>query len=74
MLKVDMQKACDSVEWIFIEQILPGMHFPAKFINWIMVCLRIVIYSVTTQNLTCRDTAYYNTRQADSLQIMTTHI
>ncbi|XP_016451511.2 uncharacterized protein LOC107776176 [Nicotiana tabacum] len=46
MLKVDLQKAYNSIEWIFIEQVLQGMQFPTKFIKWIMVCLQTVSYSI----------------------------
>nr|XP_016457391.1 PREDICTED: uncharacterized protein LOC107781232 [Nicotiana tabacum] len=46
MLKVDMQKAYDSVEWIFIEQVLVGLNFPTQFIQWIMQCLKTVSYSI----------------------------
>ncbi|XP_019248785.1 PREDICTED: uncharacterized protein LOC109228057 [Nicotiana attenuata] len=46
MLKLDMRKACDSVEWCFIEQILTHLHFPDQFIQWVMACIRSVSYSV----------------------------
>ncbi|OIT04012.1 hypothetical protein A4A49_64304, partial [Nicotiana attenuata] len=44
---IDMQKAYNSVEWIFIEQVLQGLHYPAKFISWIMTCLKTVSYSIS---------------------------
>ncbi|XP_060216428.1 secreted RxLR effector protein 78-like [Lycium barbarum] len=47
MLKVDFQKAYDSVEWVFIEQVLTEMKFLAKFIGWIMCCMKTVSYSIT---------------------------
>lgn len=37
MVKVDVQKACDSVEWIFLQQMLSELGFPLRYINWIMV-------------------------------------
>lgn len=46
MLKVDMQKACDSIEWDFLEQILESMNIPATFIAWVMVCIKFVSYSI----------------------------
>ncbi|XP_070031346.1 uncharacterized protein [Nicotiana tomentosiformis] len=30
MIKVDLQKAYDSVEWIYLEQVLEGLAFPEK--------------------------------------------
>ncbi|XP_070004802.1 uncharacterized protein [Nicotiana sylvestris] len=46
MLKIDMRKAYDSVEWCFIEQILTHLHFPVQFVQWVMACIRSVSYSV----------------------------
>ncbi|KAH0722887.1 hypothetical protein KY290_005544 [Solanum tuberosum] len=46
MMKIDMHKAYDYVEWPFIEQILRLLNFPTKFINWIMSCLTTVSYSI----------------------------
>lgn len=50
MLKVDLQEAYDSVEWIYcIEQLMMGLGSPEKFITWIMLmhCVRTVSYSIT---------------------------
>ena len=33
LLKIDLQKAFDSVHWEFIEELLTGLHFPPSFIN-----------------------------------------
>ncbi|XP_075087839.1 secreted RxLR effector protein 78-like [Nicotiana tabacum] len=45
-MELDMQKAYDSLEWVFIEQILIGLAFPDKFVKWIMSCLKIVSHSI----------------------------
>lgn len=42
MIKINMQKANDSLEWVFIEQVLVGMAFLDKFIKWIMQRIEIV--------------------------------
>ncbi|XP_019257824.1 PREDICTED: uncharacterized protein LOC109236049 [Nicotiana attenuata] len=34
MLKVDMMKAYDSVEWVYLDQLLEYLCFPTKFNNW----------------------------------------
>ena len=36
MLKVDLQKAYDSVEWAFLEQVMYGLGFPEMFVQWVM--------------------------------------
>lgn len=38
-LKVDLQKAYDSVEWSYVERVLRAMNFPQKMIEWIMLCI-----------------------------------
>ncbi|GJQ98638.1 RNA-directed DNA polymerase, eukaryota, reverse transcriptase zinc-binding domain protein [Tanacetum coccineum] len=37
--KIDLQKAYDTVNWIFIKDILTSFGFPNKMIRWIMVCI-----------------------------------
>lgn len=46
VLKVDLRKAYDSLEWSFLKQLMVAMGFPAKFINWIMKCVTTVTYSL----------------------------
>nr|XP_009623283.1 uncharacterized protein LOC104114523 [Nicotiana tomentosiformis] len=46
MLKIDMQKAYDSVEWVYIEQVMRLLSFPEVFVKLIMACTRTVSYSV----------------------------
>jgi len=46
MVKVDMRKAYDSLEWTFLEQILEEVQMPAKVIQWIMQCVTTVTYSI----------------------------
>lgn len=48
MLKIDIQKAYDSVEWAYMDQILISFHSPDHFVKWIMCCLKIVSYSILT--------------------------
>ncbi|XP_070029243.1 uncharacterized protein [Nicotiana sylvestris] len=42
MIKVDMQKAYDTVDWRFLEKMLVELHFPQKFIRWVMECVTTV--------------------------------
>ncbi|XP_019233638.1 PREDICTED: uncharacterized protein LOC109214193 [Nicotiana attenuata] len=46
MIKIDLQKAYDSVEWIFLQQVMEEIGFPDKFIKWIMECIKTVSYTV----------------------------
>lgn len=45
MLKIDLQKAYDSVEWPFVRYLLMFLGFPIGFVHWIMECLSTVSYS-----------------------------
>ncbi|XP_059315549.1 secreted RxLR effector protein 78-like [Lycium ferocissimum] len=55
MIKVDLQKAYDSVEWVFLEQVMEGIGFPAKFSKWIMTCVKIANYSILVNREPCQE-------------------
>lgn len=40
MLKIDMQKAYNSVKWPFLEQVMIHLSFPEKLIKWILACAK----------------------------------
>ena len=44
MLKIDLQKAYDSVEGTYLEQVMFGLGFPDMFNQWVMKCVRTVNY------------------------------
>ncbi|XP_062080816.1 uncharacterized protein LOC133785613 [Humulus lupulus] len=44
VLKTDLSKAYDTVDWGFLERLLISFRFPTRFINWVMVCLRGTSY------------------------------
>lgn len=39
MIKIDLQKAYDYVEWPFIQCLLHLLGFPSRFVDWIMSCV-----------------------------------
>ena len=44
--KLDMSKAYDRLEWIFLQKIMEKMGFHSIWIGWIMKCIKSVTYSV----------------------------
>ena len=47
ILNVDLRKAFDSIEWDFLCEMLSALHFPPRFIGWIMECISTTTYSVS---------------------------
>nr|XP_009757838.1 PREDICTED: uncharacterized protein LOC104210596 [Nicotiana sylvestris] len=46
MIKIDIQKAYDSVEWSYLEQNMRMIGFPERFIAWVMKCVKTVNYTI----------------------------
>jgi hypothetical protein len=46
MIKVDLLKAYDLVDWSFLEEMLVALRFPARFVGWVMTCVGTASYSV----------------------------
>ncbi|XP_073313562.1 uncharacterized protein [Primulina huaijiensis] len=46
MLKIDLQKAYDTVDWCFLKGVLTHLNFPCSFINWIMECVSTTSFSI----------------------------
>jgi hypothetical protein len=44
--KLDLSKAYDRVDWTFLEEVMHKMGFSHQWIQWIMVCVTTVRYSV----------------------------
>ncbi|XP_062104285.1 uncharacterized protein LOC133815461 [Humulus lupulus] len=43
-IKIDLSKAYDTVDWLFLEGLLKALKFPMKFIGWVMSCVRNTTY------------------------------
>nr|GEZ30799.1 hypothetical protein [Tanacetum cinerariifolium] len=46
--KIDIEKAYDSVEWIFLSNTLKHFSFPELMVKWIMNCVTSTSFSVTS--------------------------
>ncbi|GJS21627.1 putative reverse transcriptase domain-containing protein [Tanacetum coccineum] len=45
-MKIDIQKAHDTVNWTFLEAILNGFWFHMKMVNWIIKCVSTTTFSI----------------------------
>lgn len=46
LLKIDLQKAYDTVDWDFLLHLLAAYNFPSQFVSWICECVCKVNYSL----------------------------
>ncbi|XP_074283325.1 uncharacterized protein LOC141607874 [Silene latifolia] len=46
MFKLDLQKAYDSIEWQFVDQMLDALNFPEHFRKLIMLCITTPSYTL----------------------------
>ncbi|XP_062075632.1 uncharacterized protein LOC133779728 [Humulus lupulus] len=46
IMKIDLSKAYDTVDWQFVADLLKGLCFPSRFIHWVLVCLKGTSYTL----------------------------
>lgn len=46
LMKLDLKKAYDMLNWQFIEDVLRRLQFPQKFIDWVMICIKTPKFSL----------------------------
>lgn len=46
VVKIDISKAFNSVQWSFLLNTLSVMNFPERFIHWISLCITTASFSV----------------------------
>jgi hypothetical protein len=44
--KLDLSKAYDRVDWIFLERMMQKLGFARRWVNWIMTCVTSVRYTI----------------------------
>lgn len=45
-LKIDISKAYDRMDWGYMKSVMLKMCFDARWVNWMMMCLNSVAYTV----------------------------
>ncbi|XP_052623755.1 uncharacterized protein LOC128129116 [Lactuca sativa] len=67
-IKIDIQKAYDTVDWSFLNRILQGFGFHPVMVQWIMACVSSPWFML---NFNCEDHGYFEgkrgLRQGDPL-------
>lgn len=52
-MKIDIQKAYDTVNWKFLEAILNGFGFHEIMVNWILKCVTTTSFSICVNGESC---------------------
>jgi hypothetical protein len=67
-LKLDLTKAYDRVEWVYIEEVLDRLGFQRQWVQWIMQCVTTIWFLVRFNNVSLESFApSRGLRQGDPL-------
>ena len=47
LIKIDFRKAFDSMQWVFLRELLHLLGFPHRFVHLVMLCVETSSFSVT---------------------------
>jgi len=47
-LKLDISKAYDRIDWLYLKEVMLYMGFNSQWVQWIMMCVETVDYSIGT--------------------------
>ena len=50
LLSLDISKAYDKIDWLYLKEVMLKMGFDSKWVRWIMMCVETVDYSVIVNN------------------------
>lgn len=51
LIKIDLRKAYDSIEWNFLETMMRELGIPKTFVRWVMACVSTISYSILVNGL-----------------------
>ena len=54
-VKIDVDKAFDSVQWSFLLSVLTALNFPERFIVWIKKCIEMASFSIQINTSIARE-------------------
>ncbi|KAL2922482.1 LINE-1 reverse transcriptase-like protein [Bienertia sinuspersici] len=68
MIKLDLRKAYDTVDWNFIEEMLQELNFPKAFTEWVIECISTPSFSLVLNGSSYGHfKSYRGLRQGDPL-------